>query len=101
MQCYFQNILNIIRYLKDVARTLNIPVIVISQLGRGLEYREDHRPKLSDLRDTGVMEELADVIMLLYRDELYSYDSSDIGITEIDVAKNRFGGMGVIKHAIR
>ena len=104
-----QEIENVLRYLKDLARKLNIPVVVMSQLNRWVEYREDHRPVLSDLEDCGVMEEIADVVMFLYCDWLYygytenetycndSYGSDD-KLTEIIVAKNRYGRTGVVKH---
>ena len=104
-----QEIENVLRYLKDLARKLNIPVVVMSQINRCVEYREDHRPVLSDLRDCGVMEEIADVVMFLYCDCLYhgyteneaycnnSY-GSDNKLTEIIVAKNRYGRTGVVKH---
>lgn len=104
-----QEIENVLRYLKDLARKLNIPVVVMSQLNRWVEYREDHRPVLSDLEDCEVMEGIADVVMFLYCDCLYhgyteneaycnnSY-GSDNKLTEIIVAKNRYGRTGVVKH---
>ncbi len=89
-----------IRTLKNIARTLNIPVIVLSQCGRMCEQRVDHRPLLSDLRDTGVIEECADVVAFIYRDEYYrSEDTECAGASEMIVRKNRFGRTGTARMA--
>lgn len=85
---------HIIRLLKYIASELDIPVIVLSQCSRAVEQRPDHRPILSDLRETGIIEECADVVMFLYRDEYYNCDSADKGIAEIIIAKNNSGYTG-------
>jgi replicative DNA helicase len=87
----------IIYELKCIAQDLNIPVLVISQLNRKLEKRADHRPKISDLSGSGYIDELADVILLLYRDEVYYEDSPDKGIAEIIIAKQKNGPTGVVR----
>jgi len=83
--------------LKRLAQELNIPVIAISQLNRGLEFRDDKRPKLSDLRDSGSLEQDADIVMLLYRESYYDRENADNTI-EIDVAKNRNGEILALKN---
>lgn len=85
---------HIIRLLKYIASELDIPVIVLSQCSRAVEQRPDHRPILSDLRETGIIEECADVVMFLYRDEYYNRDSEYDGIAEIIIAKNNSGYTG-------
>ena len=80
------------RYLKLLAREMDCPVIVLSQLSRAPEQRTDHRPILSDLRESGSIEQDADMVMFLYRDEYYNKENSDkIGICEVNLAKHRSG----------
>ncbi len=94
-----QEISEISRSMKALARELNIPIIAISQLSRAVEQRTDHRPMLSDLRESGAIEQDADVVILLLREEYYSPTEENKGIAEVIVAKQRHGPVGTIKLA--
>jgi len=85
------------RKLKTVAKDLNCPVLALSQLSRGLEGRQNKRPMLSDLRESGAIEQDADVVSFLYRDDYYNEDSEDKGFAELIISKHRQGSMGTLK----
>jgi len=92
-----QEISNVSQSLKALAKELGIPVIAVSQLSRQAERRDDHRPRLADLRESGAIEQDADLVILLYRDDYYNPDSEKKGIAEVNIAKQRNGPTGTLE----
>ena len=94
-----QEISEISRSLKALARELSIPVIALSQLSRAVESRQDHKPQLSDLRESGAIEQDADLVVLLMREEYYNPTEENKGVADVHIAKQRNGPVGTVKLA--
>lgn len=93
----YEQVSEVARELKTLARDLNIPVIALAQVNRGVEQRADKRPGMADIADSGELEKEADQVVMLYRDDYYNAESSDKGVAELIVEKNRHGATGTIK----
>ncbi len=94
-----QEIADISRSLKSLALELNVPIVLLSQLNREVESRQDKRPNIADLRESGALEQDADIILLLYRDSYYDKESKKGNLSEINIAKNRSGSTGIVELA--
>ena len=94
-----QKVAQATRKAKMLAKELNVPVVLLSQLNRLAEGHIDRRPELSQLRESGAIEQDADVVMFLYRDDYYNHDAQDKGISEIIIAKQRNGPIGTVQLA--
>ena len=94
-----QEISEISRSLKALARELSVPVIALSQLSRAVESRQDHKPQLSDLRESGAIEQDADLVVLLMREEYYNPTEENKGVADVMIAKQRNGPVGTVKLA--
>jgi replicative DNA helicase len=92
-----QELSKMTRSLKSLARELQVPIIALSQLSRGVESRTNKRPMMSDLRESGSIEQDADLVMMLYREEYYNPDTPDRGIAEVILTKHRNGPVGTVK----
>ena len=94
-----QELASISRALKGLAKELNVPIVVLSQLSRAPESRSDHRPQLSDLRESGALEQDADVVLLIYREDAYNRETENQNVAEIIIAKQRNGPTDTVRLA--